>query len=735
MNAGMPVGRILAMIRERRRLTADVDYRVRVRRALVQRYGDVKPSDLGTNIVAPYESTQLALRTMMGEPAKAVQHYANRLSANQPQIIVSPVTVTDEITATADRHAAAQEKLDAQLWDENRGAAMLQQLAWTMSMDGVGYIVTMPADATFGAPEREYFDATDADIERLKREGKLSPMVKEREGRLIYAEHGDVWADRRKRARKQGAIDGRRLFTLRAYPRDMVACDRDIDGLRWGATIESILGSDTDTGSDLAMSWARTQRGVSDADAAKYRLFRDEKGRIVGGIPEGAPSSWSTSGSWTLINWYSRIEHVVIVCGDGSLESGVEVYRGRHNCTVQGQPECPIEEVPFYRTDVVVPGQDFSTPLEQVFAYVPIINQLVTLRSNAAGINLIPRWVIESKDGSGVIRGDDGEPLMYDSEAAPGLDPKDAAVVAGTIRQLTVETADTDELLALYLESLAKAMPAPVTEGIAGASAPAYQVRQLIQQSQENLRQPSDNICYGVKRVAQRWHGWLSQLDTPIYFLSAPGHRPDRRAVRGLIEFDPQWLSDAIYVKQELDTASDRTIQLQVGAELLAQNLITPREYYEVYAGAQDAREAELQRDIQIIKNIVMYGIYPPGYVPGAPNAPMPVAIQLADGVRGDVQQMLIEESSAYAVNAAQQMLAQASQQAMAQQMPMGMGPEAGGMPPVMPGAVGGEMIPGNVATQQGVRQPGMGAAPTIDQQLGAAVPGGMMAAPSPGMG
>ena len=693
---------IINLVQGQRQAHEKVNLTLRIRRALVSRDDSVGPQYTGTILPAPFNRTSLAIRTMTSYPTEVTQHYASRLSANAPRIEVTPITLKDTVSVTVDKQAGMQERLDSALWEEMGGREQQWAWGWGASLGGAAYYLCLPRDADFGLPSRIQLDQSDDLYRLMKQQGKLSSYVAARDGKMIYAEHGDVWAGRRKEAAKQRAVDGRSLFTLKAYPRDMVCRERDRDGLKWAAIVEELPLNRCGPGSDIGTLWAKAQ-GKPQDDWGMFGVFVHD-GKITGGISDGGPldTKWrNATDVITLIRFFDRVEQVIMIAPRGSVYGGDEVYRGAHGCNIGGVPQVPIEEVPFFRTDVDVPGQEFSTPVDRVLAYSTLINQIETLRSNATAFNLLPRWVVEKKDGT-ILRDLDGEPKIINGEMVPGLDPQEASTVDGTLRQLMIATADSDELLKLYLEQVADAMPSPVTSGISGSSAPAYQVQQLIQQAQEILRQPADNHCKAVTRILQKCHGWLRPLDTPVYFSSAPGHRKNRRSVRGLIEFTPSDLTDAISVTQELDTPSERTIAMQIGMEQLQAGLITYEEYFRDYARVQDERQAVIDMYVQQVVNHVM------GNVPAPPES---VIQFVADSVRGQLTYELLATSPNFALASARQMALRASAPAAT-----GLQPNAGA---------------GNVANAAGARVPGMGLAPTLDQQLGSNVPGGQ-SAPAP---
>lgn len=690
----------LSAIQRHRQAVAHVQDRIKVRRSLISRAVSTVVSDnaLGINVVAPYDKSSLIVKTMIGEPAKAAQHYASRLGANTPDVQVVPLVSKGTLTATAERHAGEQERLDAQLLEDAGEPAARRVAAWAQTVGGVAYLLALPRDLGFGLPDRTYFDdMTDEEFERARAEGRVAPVkVKNpRTGQLVPAEPGDVWAARRAQVAQERKVNGRGLFTIKAYPRDMVLAPRDHDGVKWAAVVEEVPAEQFGPGTDMARMAAK-HMGIEDAE--KYGLIRDPQGRIVAGTTAGvAPGSTHTSNSWTLVRYFNRLEVIYFVSGSGSVEGATEIWRGRHRCRVMGEATVPVWEVPCFRTDSDLPGEEYSTPMEQVFAYTPLINQIETTLSNAASFNGIPRWVIEAKDGSVVRDPETLEPVGVDSSPTPGLDPKQAAQYPGTVRQLTIDTSSLQEMLNTYLAQLDAAMPAPAATGVAGASAPAWQVRQLIQQAQSTLREPVDNYSTAIKGILQAFHSWLRDLGEPIWYFGAPGHRANERSVRGLIEFDPEHLTDSIKVTQELDTPDERVILDQMGQDKYAKGLITLRQYLEEYAREQDAEEAERNLYIdRVVRHIVGGEPVPEGSLMAA----------VAEGARGRVMLMLAQRSPNFAIGLARQMAQAAST-------------------PAAPGGIGDPGAGGSMTDAAGIRAPGVGMAQTLEQQLGTNVPGG----------
>lgn len=712
MSDEQSIAYIRAKIRAAREQHGDEHKRIRARRALVLRSPSNTPDNLvGTYLPAPFDKTSLAIKTVIGETSKAVQNYAGRIAANPPKIVIEPLSAKNDISATVEKHSAEQERIDMALWSENGGDEAQWTIGMHMTVGAVGYYLTLPRDAGFGVPDRLYYEQESEDELRvLKDAGKVTPYRVMRPGKpkLVYAEPADVWAERRKKHSRKRAESGRSLFTLEALPRDQVIAWRDIDGIKEALVVREIPGEDCAPGSDMASRYARTkgmEPSITDSESGQtylYGIWADREGRIVGGYERGGPpdSSWQRPNSFVLIQYFNRLEQVVLISGLGYTDGAVEVWRGKHGCNIQGIPACPIVEVPMMHTGINVPGAEFTTPMEPVFAYAPIINQLMTILSNASAVNGIPRWVIEDKEGN--IRGEDGEPkVMSDGEFVPGLDPRDAMVISGTLRQVLVDTKSMQDMLAQLMERLDAVMPAPVTSGEAGSSAAAWQVRLRIQQAQELLRQPVNNHASAVRDIVQMWHGWMRSLGTPVYFFAAPGARSSRRTMRGLIEFDPKDLTDAISVTQDLDTADEATVLLQQGIELHQAGYIDIEEFYEKYARSQDSRDSVKRKYKQEIWQYLWTGALPP-LPPGAQPGELPMVKIIGDGIRGRVFYELIQKAPHYAEQVSRDLAAQA-------QAPMG----------------------GDVAGAAGIVEPGMGMAPTLPDQLGAGTPGGM-APPSP---
>lgn len=683
---------------------AETNANMRIRRALIMRNKQAYTGNgTGTILPHPFDESSVAIRQMLGEMATAVQTATERITGNPPDIAVIPLSTTSDINATVSKMAGMQERLDAELWHECGGLDAQWEAGWAKSVGAAAFWLSLPRDADFGLPDRDTFESDD-EIDVLKNDGKYAPTPKGSNafGKLIYAEHGDVWAKRRQEYMKNravGSMSGRSLFTLQVYPRDMVLKERDKEAkdLKWAAIVEEISASECAPGSDFASNIA-SAKGLE--NVGLYGIFYDkDQKKIIGGIPKGGPLGYETSAyqAYTLIRWFDRKEQVILIAPKGSVQGATEIWRGEHGCVVQGVPSCPVVEDPFYRTDINVTGQEYSTALDEVFAYVPAINQLMTILSNVATFNGIPRWVGELSAGS-TLRGDSGEPGAADSAPVPGLSPDEMSFWPGKISQMTIDAATLLEALKIYFERLALVMP---QRGAAesGADAAGWAILQRVQEGQEPYKRPVQNFCQAVSGIVQRWHGWLRQLDTSVYFFAAPDHRKNDRELRGLIEFDPKNLTDSIKVTQDIYTQSEQTIRSQVQMEKWQAQLIDDEEFYET-TGEQDARAAVIRRWVQILVNYVMTGTLPPP-PPGVQQSALSIVQIVGDGVRGEVHYELLQTDPNYQIAVAENMVAQS--QAMGAQ---------GGQQPMPDGQ-------GNPANAQGARAPGVGMNPTLQGQTG----------------
>ena len=622
--------------------------RLRVRRALMEMSTDtLNLPQTGTNVPESYRKSELIIRHQSGDVNRGVQNYASRIAANEPQVSVIPVSLGNkDVGKRVEEHAAEQERLLMSQWDAVGGRSAQDQVTWSQAWGRVGWYLTLPRDASWGLPDREFFTELDDDeIETMKRSGSILPDMDE-DGR--HVESASTWLERRRKAGKSNAVsdDARALFTLRAVAPDMVLPRYDNSGsgkrsLKYAFMIEELPHSDFQPGSELARA-AATFEGFEDQEQIdKYGLVIRE-GKIEGGVTLGGePHSQQQRDPWVLATFLTRTEVYMYVTNTRGTINGKIVYHDEH-----GGGKVPLIPVPGKVTDSLRPGGEYTSMMEQVFAAIPIINQLSTVLSNTAVWNSFARWYVVDPD---TPRDEDGEPMVLTtSDDVPGMDPGQVSIARGEIKQLKIDADLMLGLLQFYTERLDQQMPASVTEGTAGASAAAWQVRQLLEASGELVTEAVDNHADAVKEVMLLWIRWMRMLDEPVYSFAAPGRRSGT-STRGLIEFDPKDLTDTITINQNPQSAQQRIVLDQVGVEKLSGGLIDDRQYYEEFALESDPEEALLRADVQKLRQAVMFG----DVTHAPPGSMMDVLVQMA---KGEITMQMLERSPAFAVATVTQM-------------------------------------------------------------------------------
>lgn len=640
--------------------------RLRVRRMLLEMATDAKVDErTGAWVPPPFDDSKLMLKTLIGDAQDVVQNYTARVSANEPQTSVIPVSLNrSQVGKTVTENAAEQERLLMSQWQKAGGRKAQRQVAWSQAWGRAGYYFTLPRDATWGLPDREYFDDLDDDeIEVMKSRGLavITPKGK-------AAEPGETWMQRRRKAAQEQAISAGSLFTLEAYPPDMVLPRWDRDGtagrtMKYGFIYEEIPKSEFGPGTALGKAAAR----YDDEDEEDYGLILKD-GKIQGGVTRGGEEGSVKDGShWILARFCTRDEIYYYVCETPGT-AGKIIYHDTH-----GGGAVPIVPVPGLYTDGGAPGAEFASLMESVFALTPLINQLETLLSNVATWNGLGRYVVEDVDPN-TLRDGDENPVAMKTTDMIGGHPDEVIQIAGKIRQLNNDSGPMLlQLVDYYSSRLDLSKPSGVTEGQAGASQAAWQVRQLLEASGELLEQAVENHAEAVKAVQLLWVRWMRMLDEPIYAFAAPGKR-GRDNVRGLIELDPADLVETITVEQSSQSAQQRVVLRQSGIELLQAGRIDELEYYERYDLAADPEEARIRAHAQRVADIVIYG----GSDQIAPDA---LVSKVVAGVAGRVSFQMLEKSFDFALATASDMaMSSASKAAM-----------------------------GNVAEVSGVRQPGLG--------------------------
>lgn len=652
----------------------------------------------GTWLPSPYDESSLVIRSLIGDVNDVLTNYKDRIAANEPQMAVLPLPVPgrEDVSQRVEANAAEQERLQTAMWNAYGGRAAQRKAAYSQTWGRSGWYLTLPRDVSWGLPDRLYFeDLTDDDIEEMHRKGTINP-VPDDDGRI--KEDADAWFKRRKEAAQDNAISGQTLFTLEEFPPDMVLPRYDLSGtanhtLKYGFVVAEAPAIDFRPGTELAKSAARLTGITNELDVARFGIYLNKEGVMTGGIPEGGEPSvfgdtfgntFGSSGSrWTLARFVTRDEVYYYVTESPVTQSGVLVFHAEHGAGI-----CPLVPVPGKITDSMAPGAEFDSPMESVFASTPLINQLQTVLSNVATWNALGRFYIVQPDGTPMVD-DEGNLVTLTQEDLIGGDPGQVYVTKGEVKQLTIDANFLQSLLGMYLDRFDQSKPSPVTEGVAGASAAAWQVRQLLDQAEESIKEPVDNHAEAVKTIQSIWIRWMRMIDTPVYIEGAPGRRASDTSVRGLIEFDPSDLTTSFTIAQSTQSAQQRIVLAQAGLEQLQAGRIDEFTYYEQFALHPDPRGAIISAWAQRATDMVMLG-----------NTdqvdPDSLLAEIVRAARGRVTMELLLRSPNFA-------LAQAEQ--MAQNAALAANPQLAAPQESTADAAGR----GNVAEVDGARQPGIG--------------------------
>ena len=653
---------------------SEYNTRMQVRRAMIERRPEMSSANaVGTNIPKPFDKSTLLIQHVAGEVVDGVQHYTSRTAANPPQPIVPRIVEGKTVAEKVEKTASEQERILVSMWEACNGPALQYEIAWAQSAFRVGWYLTLPVDASWGLPDREYYDElSDEEIEELKREGKVSPVPDE-DGRFM--ESGEAWTERRRKKAKDDAINARKLFTLEAFAGDMVRARYDQDGVKYGYVIEEIPTADFLPGKALAKRVA-SHFGVKGGDVARFGIVVGADGKVTAGVTAGNEQNSQHATSCSLIRFFDRESTYYLVSASSSPAGGKLIWQGEH-----GAGRVPLVPVPGIRTGSRTPGLEYSSVMESVFALAPLLSQAETLASAIAVYNAIPRWVVQKADGSLLVDPATGDPKIIVSESVPGLNPAQAQAVEGTVVQLKIDAEMVFELLKVYALQMKDAMPSTISQGEGATSGPAWTWRQAITQAQEDLKQPTANHAGAIADIFKMWTRWLRLLDVPVYAVTAPRNRGQN--VRGLIEFDPKDLVEWIEVRQSSNTASDRIVIQQHGMEMHQAGYIDDETFFSDYALEDDPHDAAMRMYVQKIKAIVMES----------------VIAQVAQAAQGRLFLAMMERAPNASLLQAELLATQAQLQNPAAPRPM------------IEQGTPSNMVPqgGNIAAANGLRQPGLG--------------------------
>lgn len=640
------------LVESGQRDAGDRNARIAIRRALLfrdkQGHSD---QELGINIPAPFDKSNLIIQFMSGTLMDGAQNIVAALTTNQPSFQVNRVTVAEkELSDRVLKHAAAEEaSLNATLHEARRSGNHQQRIAWSQTVEGAGWYHSLPREATFGLPQRAYFeDATDANIMRMIETGDAIWTTDPRDNERKPAESADLWAKRRMEDSKQRALDGKTIFHVESLPHRLVVPEYDGSGLARGMILEEIPQQLLGPHTDIARATAKFKQ---DDEFATLGITVNSDGNIVKGIPPGDSRNAAKDNTVLFARIFDREYMYYYVGSTGRPGQGAILWSSPHNLG-----HVPLYPAPAFTTDSRNTAQMFVPLLDGEFAFTPLINQAATLLSQAATYNAIPRYVIiRREDGVPILDERTGDPKIITHEQVIGMNPEQVAVVhGGELRQLKVE--DTGLLLSVlqfYLTQEQPTLPSAFETGSlsgAGASGPAWQTLLMQRAGSKQYEEAIEGHRQAIREMGSMWVQQLRYLNTKIFFLSAPERRKDGMSRRGLIELDTKTLSEDIQVRQSSTRAEERITLEQSGLVLREKGAINDYEMYDRYFEKDDPEAAAMDAHVQRVADGAFYG----------PSALIPegsLAFDIAQAARGEAVERLLLRSPAFARSAAEMSL------------------------------------------------------------------------------
>lgn len=617
------------------------DTKIGIRNAFIFRRDDASDESMGTYLPSPYDESKVIIKWTSGTLANDAQQKVASLTQNVPRIETNRVASSDRKVAQKAREQAdiQEDVMNSILYEGSRHVNHQQRIAWWIVTEGAGWFLSLPRDASFGLPDRQYFDEmTDDEVEDLVNSGKATRTTDPTDLTVKPSESADLWRKRRMESSKDNAIKGRTLFDVQSYPERVVYRERDRQGLSYGAVIEEIPKSLFAPHSDMARMAAKYLNDETFADLG----IRWEDNKIAAGLPEGTSRDdyeYDSRGSFVLVRLFTRTEIYYYVTSRGAMKSGKILWHSPHS----------IGEVPLYvsyGTDSGSnrPDEEYMPLLEGAYAFAPFLAQMVTLLSTAATYNATPRYVVERPDGSPVVDQATGQMKVITFEQTVGLDPEQIATIhGGRLRQLRIE--DGDLLLNVVQFMLSQEQPtlsSPAERGTAGSSGPAHQTRQLIAQSERAYQPSVDAFTNGITMMARMWMRELRKLNVPLWFLAAPKRRRDGQVVRALIEADPSFFTDDINTRQDSRSMDQRLAMESAGLHLRSTGAIDDLRMYEEYFLETNPEEAILSKYTQRVIDAVLLG-------PNDQIQPGSLLYDISLALRGIGVEVMLQQSESFA--------------------------------------------------------------------------------------
>ena len=669
----------------------------------------------GTFVPPPYDESALVVPYMDGMIAHAAGWMAQSLCDNAPKVIVHRHDTTDRDTRQL---AQAQENeleafLNGVLYETDKIQRIHRKAAWYQVTRGAGVLFCLPRDASWGLPDRRYFDELTApEVQDLMRRGKAhldgpstDPATKAVESIDLWNARRDLAARKRATERvRQGPHNGRTLFDIQVFPLEQFFYEEDSAGISRACVSQEIPYDLLAAGGLLATEAADY---LDDDDIRQFGMRVTDDGAISAGVPRGSsedlPRENLDRSTFILTRYIDREEIIYHVSTLANARGGKVVWSTPHN----------LGEVPFYimagtETGDDSPSRAYLPLLYGSYAITPGLNSKMTLLSVVNGFRNIPRYVIQKSRRGGTgqdqgtqIQGQDaqtGNPQVINYMDMLGLNPEQVAVIVdGEVKELM--PGDPSGLLneIQFLMGIQNSiLPSPSETGSDTSSGPAWG-KLLLQTAASNRYKGSiESRENAWTRCMQMIARQLMALGDPVYFY--PIADPvDPRQTRAIIRLDPSMIHCDLRVVQRTTRRDELVVQMQVGADQLERGLIDRYTYYDRFAEEEDPRAAILRAEVEQIRTLMRQG-QSPHVAPGS------VHHTIAMMLMGSVEEMFMQRSPAFA-------------EAMAEKYATTMGPPdmvASGMGGGHQGSDDFQRGGGGAGNEAlGIRSPGMGAALT----------------------
>lgn len=580
------------------------DRKIALRDALVfRRTSDERAT--GQYVPPPFDSSKSIIKHASGILVDRAQHLAAKCAENAPNIMVNTIVRdTEQAVRRLDAARDQENALNAVYWEADRGLGgnMQHILAFSAVTKGVGWYHSYENHMGWATPSRAYYaDLTAEEVERLSGAGEITDVFLGQGSEFAYAESADHFERRKQDAQRNAAESGETLFHVEVLPPGSCYYRRDTRGLSLFMVVEAVPALDL---------------------SREFGVLEDGHGNIIIGADRGgAVGAVEGSGSFVTQTWlrvrvWTRDEVYYYVSrqqGGRPAGLGRMVFHSHHD-----YGEVPFWPAGAYQTDSVLPEEEYIPLLEGAYAMVPGYNQVLTLLSNAAVFNMVPRYVIIRADGSPVMDPDTNQPLVFETDNVAGLDPQYAAIVetgGGEFRQLKIENvADMITLVELYGHALDQTLPPEAATGASGAEEPAWGTRLKQAAANVKIAPVVKSHAAAVTGMARFWSRMVKHRNQRVLVYAKPRKRYSSSAapvsVRAPIELDPKQVSLDVSVSQRTSDAQERIVKMQVGMQLRypqsGQPAIGDLEFYEEYMESDDPvgaiREAQAQQVVDQLR-------------------------------------------------------------------------------------------------------------------------------------